>query len=214
MKSKIIEMFRMQNSLNHTTAGAYWERRSDVVFENAIIAETAELLESLGYKWWKDHAVDIDNAMVEVVDLWHFVMSFVMQKRQGRFSYDELTEPFANAFATATTNIPTNDYLLNAVCYQFVGNVCNYNGNISQLADSFAKVVCGIGLTFDELYTMYIVKNALNKLRQDRGYTDGTYRKDWNGVEDNVVTMQIGKGLTFDECYAKLAEYYDTYIAS
>lgn len=111
-------------------------------------------------------------------------------------------------------NIPTANCMLNAVCYQFVGNVCHYGGNVSWLANSFAKLVRGVGLTFDELYTMYIVKNALNKLRQVRGYTAGTYKKDWNGVEDNVVAMQIGKGLTFDVCYAKLEEYYDTHIAS
>lgn len=199
----------MQNSLNHTTAGAYWERRSDVVFENAIIAETAELLESLGYKWWKDHTVDIDNAKVEVVDLWHFVMSFVM-KTARQLSFDELAKPFADAFSS---NILSKVNPLDGVCYQFVGSICNQE-DIPHVATAFARVVYSVGLTFDELYTMYIVKNALNKLRQDRGYTDGTYRKDWNGVEDNVVAMQIGKCLTFDECYAKLAEYYDTHIAS
>ena len=210
MKSKIMQMLELQYDLNIETAGKDWMQRNDVVFENAIIAEAAELLESLGYKWWKDQSIDMNNAKVEVVDLWHFVMSFVIQQSQGRWSLEELSEPFVTAFTTA--NIPTDGYLLNTVCYQFVGNVCNYNGNISQFANSFAKLVRGV-LTFNELYTIYIVKNALNKLRQDRGYTDGTYQKDWNGVEDNAVAMQIGKGLTFDECYAKLAEHYDTHIA-
>ena len=212
MKSKIIEMFRMQSQLNWDTAGVNWMIRADVVFENAIIAETAELLESLGYKWWKEQTIDMDNAKVEVVDLWHFVMSFVMQQPPRQISIEELADAFTKSFVIAYT--PDNEHMLRAICYRFVGEVCNYNGDYFTLATAFSTVVRGVGLTFDELYTMYIVKNALNKLRQDRGYTDGTYRKDWNGVEDNVVAMQIGKGLTFGDCYAKLAEYYDTHITS
>lgn len=210
MESKIAEMFSMQYALNKKTAGKDWMHRFDVVFENAIIAETAELLESLGYKWWKAREVDAENAKVEVVDLWHFVMSFVMQQSQGHFTFEEHAAPFVDAFAT--TKAPSKKSTLECVCYQFVGNVCNYDGNHLRLAKSFVELVLGVGLTFDKLYEMYIIKNALNKLRQNRGYADGTYRKDWNGVEDNVVAMKIVKCLTFDECYAKLEKYYDTHI--
>ncbi len=48
------------------------------------------------------------------------------------------------------------------------------------------------GLSFDELYQRYIIKNTLNKFRQDNGYTDGSYIKIWhNGKEDNAFAVMF-----------------------
>jgi len=41
------------------------------------------------------------------------------------------------------------------------------------------------------VYLTYIGKNALNNLRQQRGYKQGTYIKMWNGEEDNEVMMRL-----------------------
>ena len=45
-------------------------------FARAIIHEAVELSDSCNWKWWSDDPpVDMQNARVEVVDLWHFLLS-------------------------------------------------------------------------------------------------------------------------------------------
>ena len=45
-------------------------------YSRAIQQETAELIDSVPWKWWaKYQKLDIENARVEVVDLMHFVVS-------------------------------------------------------------------------------------------------------------------------------------------
>ncbi len=49
--------------------------------------------------------------------------------------------------------------------------------------------------TIDEaiktIYSTYIIKNTLNKFRNNNGYNTGEYIKIWDGDEDNMVAMSI-----------------------
>jgi hypothetical protein len=58
---------------------------------------------------------------------------------------------------------------------------------------------------------LYIGKNILNIFRQDHGYKDGSYKKIWNGKEDNVIMQEIlaeNEDISADELYTKLKEIY------
>ena len=55
----------------------------------------------------------------------------------------------------------------------------------------FAEIMSGCELDWQELYRQYVSKNVLNFFRQDHGYQDGTYRKIWNGREDNEVLVEV-----------------------
>ena len=45
----------------------------------ALINEGVELEDSCNWKWWSnDPPIDLQNARVEVVDLWHFLLSLSM----------------------------------------------------------------------------------------------------------------------------------------
>jgi dimeric dUTPase (all-alpha-NTP-PPase superfamily) len=75
-------MFRMQGELNrrigHDTERMPEEQQPEWVlnFCRAIQQETAELVDSVPWKWWaKYQTYDKQNARVEVVDLFHFVIS-------------------------------------------------------------------------------------------------------------------------------------------
>ena len=46
-------------------------------------------------------------------------------------------------------------------------------------------------LSFESLYQHYVGKNVLNLFRQDNGYKDGSYKKLWQGREDNEHLMDI-----------------------
>jgi hypothetical protein len=43
----------------------------------------------------------------------------------------------------------------------------------------------------DSLFTRYVGKNVLNVFRQDHGYKEGTYIKQWQGREDNEHLVEV-----------------------
>jgi hypothetical protein len=69
-------------------------------------------------------------------------------------------------------------------------------------------------LDFESLYTAYVGKNVLNFFRQDHGYKDGTYVKNWAGREDNEHLVDLVAELDkdaedfADRVYSALAKRY------
>ena len=79
---KLEEIFRMQNALNQRI-GVNLPPPTDeekakwiLNYTRAMQQETAELIDSVPWKWWaKYQKFDEQNAKVEVVDLFHFLVS-------------------------------------------------------------------------------------------------------------------------------------------
>jgi dimeric dUTPase (all-alpha-NTP-PPase superfamily) len=76
------ELFRMQRSLNERigviTDQMDDEQKTEWVLNycRAMSQEIAELTDSVPWKWWaKYQKLDLQNARVEVVDLFHFLIS-------------------------------------------------------------------------------------------------------------------------------------------
>src|SRR6202453_4358897 len=81
-KDKFEELFRMQQSLNERiglrTTGMSEEEQTKWLlnYTRAMSQEMAELTDSVPWKWWaKYQKFDGQNARVEVVDLFHFLIS-------------------------------------------------------------------------------------------------------------------------------------------
>ncbi|MES2604783.1 MAG: dUTP diphosphatase, partial [Pseudomonadota bacterium] len=55
----------------------------------------------------------------------------------------------------------------------------------------FAALLHDCEMDWNELYCQYVGKNVLNFFRQDNGYKQGTYRKEWGGREDNEHLVEI-----------------------
>jgi len=79
---KFEEIFQMQEALNErigvTMAGMSDEDKTKWVlnYSRAMQQEMAELIDSVPWKWWaKYQKLDLQNARVEVVDLFHFLVS-------------------------------------------------------------------------------------------------------------------------------------------
>ncbi|MCF7762625.1 MAG: dUTPase [Verrucomicrobia bacterium] len=76
------ELFRMQQSLNERI-GVRTDSMSETEqvtwllnYCRAMTQELAELTDSVPWKWWaKYQKIDLQNARVEVVDLFHFLIS-------------------------------------------------------------------------------------------------------------------------------------------
>ena len=76
------ELFRMQRALNqrigvHTDSLSEEEKTKWILnYTRAMSQELAELTDSVPWKWWaKYQKFDEQNAKVEVVDLFHFLVS-------------------------------------------------------------------------------------------------------------------------------------------
>jgi len=79
---KLEEIFKLQYELNKrigidTNALSEEEKIKWVLnYSRAIQQETAELIDSVPWKWWaKYQEFDAQNAKVEIIDLLHFVVS-------------------------------------------------------------------------------------------------------------------------------------------
>jgi len=83
---QMTEMFDLQDSLNNKTCGADWKTtgKTDtgrtLDFMKAFRLELAEAIDSTNWKWWKsiDAEDDIENIKIEVTDMWHFLMAYLM----------------------------------------------------------------------------------------------------------------------------------------
>ena len=79
----IQRMADLQHRLNIAIVGDDYIKRN-LDFGLAASQEASELIDSLPWKWWKGgESVDIDNAQLECVDLWHFMLSIVIQSKMG-----------------------------------------------------------------------------------------------------------------------------------
>jgi len=217
---KLEEMFLLQKQLNDSTNGKNWELginkfSKEINWLRCIHMEVSELIDSTPWKHWKNINADpnMNNIHVELVDIWHFLMSYILQETNIPKAVSLVN---THCIYEATKNIDIKSIIQETEKLSYIslaietGNMPTFSG-IERFIDQFfrcCKVSC---LSFTWLQKLYIGKNCLNKFRQDNGYKEGTYVKEWNTYEDNVVMVSILENIqnvTFDELYAKLKEKY------
>lgn len=210
---QIKEMFNLQNALNVSTNGDDWtggttEEGNRISWNRCIYMEAAEAIDSFPWKHWKDLNGDPDwvNIKVELVDIWHFIMSQIILEDKmniiDNFIISEpVSSPINNDILTAL-----EDILLHSAMASKTGV-----SNIEQIATLFFTTISLVGLSVEDLYVSYIVKNQLNTFRQKNGYKDGSYIKIWDAIEDNVIALNIMSDeptLTPSQFYKKLEYEY------
>jgi len=201
MKQQIATMLELQDSMN-SKVHQQW-REQNFEWYRAIWIECAELLDHHGWKWWKKQQPDVNQIALELVDIWHFGLSLLLLKDQ---SLEAISETVVEAFENAQ---PEED---------FATDLEGFTANTLLTKDfdiaGFVGLVKGINMTFDQLYIGYVGKNVLNFFRQDNGYQDGSYHKQWGGKEDNEHLVEIVAQLdtsspTFkDDLYSNMQTVY------
>jgi len=222
--TKIERMLRLQQELNDTTNGTGWEQGTTrngkrIDWRRCIWLEAAELVESYPWKHWKDidATPDYDNIRIEVVDIWHFVLSealriFSVEKR-GSISDLALAMTGTEAYRAfeAGERPERKDHYEEIACVETLTGMLFRETPVEEWTAQFYRVALQSGLDLDALYRLYIGKNILNRFRQDHGYKAGTYQKIWNGKEDNVVMQSLLEqhgDITPEALYGALEEYY------
>ena len=192
------QMLNLQDKFNCKVHPEWAEQEFD--FVNAIMLEGAEAIDSLHWKWWKAGEDNLPNFKVEIIDIWHFHMSYMMIQYSNAAILSLFQELWNHEASNGLDRIQrTQLYIKEILCAKWSLPEDKHTLEFQTKALNTATVILfdmmkDVGIeSVEELCNEYIVKNVLNGFRQDNGYKEGTYIKDWNGEEDNVVAFRLIK---------------------
>ena len=185
-------MFQLQAAMNYRVDPNWTDARYPYL--RAVVVEAAEAIEHHGWKWWKQQHRDLGQLQMELVDIWHFLLSEILLRNGG----DEdkarlyLEAAYERQSPTRRLQFDGQEYSLGELelldlLQALIGTAAAGRVELGL----FAEIMSGCELDWPELYKQYVSKNVLNFFRKDHGYQEGTYRKIWNGREDNEVLVEV-----------------------
>ena len=206
MKQALVNMLTMQHNMN-THVHEHWVEQ-DFEWYRAAWIECGELIEHYGYKWWKKQEPDLEQVRLEVIDIWHFGLSAL-------FRGGKSIEQIATEIATELSGHEPRGLGVREATEELALHALQTKGFSPS---RFWDLMLAAGLDFDSLYTAYVGKNVLNFFRQDHGYKDGSYIKNWAGREDNEHLVELVAPLDknaddfADQVYRALAGRYQDLV--
>jgi len=228
---KILLMLQLQNQLNDATNGEEWTKGltkngKTINWRRCIYMECAEMVDSFSWKHWKaiDKEPDWANHQIEVVDVWHFIMSLAIEHYalEMKGGIEDLAlnisdlESFSKVDVTKEHFAKQDDVIAKVESLIRLA-ISKETLELEVLLSDFFDLVIMSGLDLESLYRLYVGKNILNQFRQDHGYKDGSYIKVWNGEEDNIVMTRIWKengDIKPDVLYKELVRTYSSLTKS
>ncbi|WP_457746729.1 dUTP diphosphatase [Sulfurimonas sp.] len=231
MNDKILLMLQLQNQLNNATNGEEWTKGitkngKKINWRRCIYMESAEMIDSFSWKHWKniDKEPDWDNMQIEVVDVWHFIMSLAIENYSQtlRGGIEDLAIVISELSSieqilTNSTSFASQDKVMQKVEDIMRLSLDKGELQLETMIDDFFDLTIMCGLNLNKLYRLYVGKNILNQFRQDNGYKEGSYIKVWDGEEDNVVMKRIWEengDIKPDMLYKELVKAYHSLIKS
>ncbi len=184
---RAVEMLRVMADMqaaHNAQVHPEW-RTNGYAYYRAIWVECAEMLDHYGWKWWKKQAADINQVKLELVDIWHFALSELLRADK---LHDDVALTLADIQLAQQPQAEEFRLAIEALA------VSSLQTRSFELAP-FARAMAALPMSYAELHAMYIGKNILNRFRQDHGYQAGTYRKTWQGREDNEHLVELLDGL-------------------
>jgi len=222
---KILLMLQLQAQLNDATNGENWVKgitkdAKEINWRRCIYMECAEMIDSFSWKHWKNIKQEPDwaNLQIEVVDVWHFVMSLAIENygKTLRGGIEDLAINISSLDSFSKIDTKSDDFAPQKKIMLKVEDIMREvlsqeELDLEALLASFFDLVVFSGLDLETLYRLYVGKNILNQFRQDHGYKEGTYIKVWAGKEDNVIMKRIWEenvDIAPDELYNELTKLY------
>lgn len=161
------EMLRMQESLDKKIMKAHGLKSiSKQQLNMAILDEVGELTHELkgSWCWWKKTQAPVDDKKVlgELVDVWHFVLSYQNHFNFGKetlYSYlneKKYSDGYLERFREGYLNLPIALTLLVS------------DGNY--IIEMLIAITEYIGFTIEQVYEAYCGKNKINYQRLESGY--------------------------------------------
>lgn len=202
---KILLMLQLQAQLNESTNGEKWtagvtKNGKTINWKRCVYMECAEMIDSFSWKHWKsiNQEPDWNNLKIEVVDVWHFIMSLAIENysKNLKGGIEDLALNISGLPSFSTIDRENSRYGLQDDVIKKVENIIRLaldedELKLESMLSEFFDLAVMSGLDLETLYRLYVGKNILNQFRQDNGYKAGTYIKVWNGEEDNVIMKRI-----------------------
>lgn len=187
MKSRpqmIADMLALQAKLNDRAFPKWRTHTPD--YDLAIISECSELIDSVGWKWWKKQEPrPLVQTQMEVIDIWHFVMSGLLAAGTEHILFEDYGHV---SLSPGVLALPTSP---EAVLISAKKLLASLSGEDRELASAFFHLAARTRLSVADIYRLYVGKATLNLFRWDCGYAEGLYVKDWLGEEDNDYLEKI-----------------------
>ena len=208
-------MLSLQASMNARVDPNWIEARYPYL--RAVAIEGAEAIEHHGWKWWKKQDKDLAQLQMEIIDIWHFILSEILLRNldSNADPFLQLMQSLQNAEQESRVHFDNIDYELSALDLVSKLELLIALSAARRIELSvFAGIMQDCEMDWTELFRQYVGKNMLNMFRQDRGYKEGTYQKIWHGREDNEHLVEIihrldAASATFkDDVYQALATAY------
>ncbi|MBR9805185.1 dUTP diphosphatase [bacterium] len=182
MLQQVLTMLSMQDGMN-TKVHPQWIEQQ-YAWHRAVWVECAELMDHVGYKWWKKQVPDLEQIKLEIIDIWHFGMSALFEKSS---TLESLAEQITEAIQSVESSGAEAVSLHEAIDRVAETSLASKGFSVP----AFWQLMQAADMSFDELYVAYVGKNVLNFFRQDNGYKDGSYQKQWQGREDNEHLVEL-----------------------
>ena len=166
IKEQLTQMFLMQKTLNQNILKEFGqEAMTEEKLQMAIIDELGELTHELkgDWCWWKKTQKPVDRKRVleELVDVYHFVMTYEMEYGVTDGSIVEILKYYEFAIKRYGKNTLQGD-LMN----YYISDVANKDYKLNNLLYLTEK----LGFTMKEVYQEYLNKNKINYERLKNGY--------------------------------------------
>lgn len=203
MKQSLVTMLTLQDRMNCKVHPRWIEQNYE--WFRATWIECGELMEHYGYKWWKKQTPDLEQVRLEVIDIWHFGLSAL-------FRADKTIDAIADEIVAALAGYSYRGQGVREATEALAAHALTHKTFSVPL---FWDLLNAVELDFAALHRHYVGKNVLNFFRQDHGYKDGSYRKIWQGREDNEHLMDLLKQLDSsapaypETLYAALRQRYE-----
>ncbi len=175
-------MLALQHRMNSKVHPEWFKQ--GFAYYRALWIECAELMEHHGYKWWKKQSPDLEQVHLEIVDIWHFGLSMLIDGRSFPLIANEMEQSLNSYEHPGDTILVATEALAQSTLSSRQFSVPHFWA-LLEAAD----------MNSDDLYRMYVGKNVLNFFRQDNGYKEGSYLKLWSGREDNEHLVELSNSL-------------------
>lgn len=214
----LLAMLDLQDSMNKKIDADWLARRH--AYLRAVLVEATEALEHYGWKWWKKQSPDMPQLRIELIDIWHFVLSEYLLRAD--VDKARAAQTLSTEWAAAPAlDFDSRRYDLNTLDIRQQLELLAALAAVRRLCMPLVvRLFAAVELTPDALFREYVSKNVLNHFRQDRGYKTGEYKKFWDGAEDNVHMAQLLDGISAaeeqlpDALYHALAGRYNALQAA
>lgn len=187
IENVFLEMLQRQDKVNGRVS-VDWVDKAVSGEWDYLFAGAEELVElakcipvhgRIGYKWWskgQDLTAANLNIIMELVDAWHFFMSYDLSAANMTALAAYYKERY---IAAAKISSHESKNLKSRGAMNLIKQLISQCMEGSFSAYSFFHLCLRLDVDYKTLYSVYVAKATLNTFRQDKGYKEGTYIKKW-----------------------------------